>query len=112
LLAALLLLSTALLASCGFTTTYDAPSGQLSVTVSGDTDPPDQIWQINSRGPKAEWTVGCLSDDGSAGTFRNVEWTEARTFNILTSEDTISVTVDSEGKPALSERELGLRPCP
>jgi hypothetical protein len=110
--AGLLLLATPSLSSCASDTRYDAPGGQLSVVVTADTDPPDHIWQISSRGlEKRKWTVGCLSDDGPGGSFRDIHWTDARSFDIVTSEDSIAVRVSASGQPAVAGRDLGLRPC-
>jgi hypothetical protein len=109
---ALLLLATPSLSNCASDTRYDAPGGQLTVVVTADTDPPDHIWQISSRGPeKKEWTVGCLSDDGSSGSFRDIHWTDARSFEIVTSEDNITVRVSASGQPTVAGQDLGLRPC-
>src|SRR4051794_39258487 len=104
--AALLLLATPSLSSCASDTRYDAPDGQLSVVVTADTDPPDHIWQISSRGAENdEWTVGCLSDDGPGGSFRDIHWNDARTFDVLTSEGSITVRVSASGQPAVADRD-------
>jgi hypothetical protein len=111
--AAVLLLLTVLgLGSCASVSEYAAPGGRLSVVVSADTDPPDRIWQITSRGPGKDWSVGWLSDDGAGGTFRDIRWIDAGSFTIVTSEDTIMVKVDASGRPAAPGHDLGLRPCP